>query len=84
MNGGLSDREEFLTSEVESLSDALALKTTQLQEALETVQLLERVVHKASIIAGHIPYLCSSLTEASTDLEQAALQLQQILVHRKV
>ncbi len=83
-SSGLSDREEFLSQEVEALNDALTERNRQLQEALETIQVLETVIHKASVIAGHIPYLCSVLTEGSAELEQTALQMVQILVHRQV
>lgn len=84
MNSGLSETETYLSTEVEALNDALTERNRQLQEALETIQLLETVVHKASAIAGHIPYLCSVLTEGSAELEQTSLQLLQILIHRQV
>ena len=80
---GISDKEEFLISEVESFERLLIEKTRQLKDAQETIQLLEAVIHKASQIAGHIPYICSTLTEGSVDLENAALQLQRILIHRE-
>lgn len=81
-NSGLSDREEFLTSEVESFERLLKVRTQQLHDAANTIQHLENVLHKASMIASHIPYLCSQI-EGSGDLENAAVQLQRILIHRE-
>lgn len=81
MSNGLSDREEFLESEIAALERRYRDKVAQLAEAQRTIQILEDVIHRASKIAGHIPYLCSAL-EGSSDLENAAVQLQTILLRR--
>lgn len=80
----LSQNEEYLTDEVQKLQALLVQNHHQLTHARESVEILESVVHKAAQIAGHLPYLCESLPEPSTELVQAALQLQTILVQRKV
>lgn len=76
--------EELYAERVAELDAALQATRAKLVHARETVGLLEDVVHKAAKIAGHLPYLCQTLVEGSPELEQAALQLEQILVHRKV
>lgn len=80
----LNNTEEWLSAEVERLQAALTERTRQLTATRQTVQTLETIIHKASKIAGHIPFLCSEMQEVSMELEQAALQLQTILVERKV
>lgn len=80
----LSATEEYLSVEVEKLNEALTERNRQLAATRATVQHLEMVIHKAAKIAGHIPYLCAEMSEISIDLEQAASQLQTILVERKV
>jgi ABC-type transporter Mla subunit MlaD len=73
---------EYLTEQVTRLTTTLGERNRQLASANATIDLLEKVVHKATQIAQHIPYLCSSLPEHSPELDQAALQLQEILVRR--
>lgn len=80
----MNSEENFLADELERYQTALALKARQLQDAHATIDLLDQVVHKAARIAGHLPFLCAEMPEVSNELVQAALQLQSILVQRKV
>lgn len=80
---GLTENEEYLSGEVERLQREVTRLRSHLTTARETVELLEGLVHKGAQIAGHLPYLCASLPEHSPEIEQAALQLQTLLVHRK-
>lgn len=75
---------EFYTDEIADLQVENARLRGHLNHARETVELLESVVHKAAQIAGHLPYLCASLPEPSLEIEQAALQLQTLLVQRQL
>lgn len=79
----MTAQEEYM-DEIARLQQMSAEQSKQLAEANETIELLEDVIHKAAKLAGHIPYLCSTLAERSTDLEQTALQLQNILTRRRV
>lgn len=79
----ISDREEFLESEIENVERLLRVRSTQLQEAYDTIAFLQNILGKAAQIAGHIPYLCLSI-DGSADLENAAMQLQQILIRRNL
>lgn len=79
----LSTTEEYLSVEVEKLTETLAERNRQLMATRQIVQNLETVIHKAAKIAGHLPFLCAEMPEISGELEQAALQLQQILVERR-
>jgi hypothetical protein len=67
-----------------ALQDALDAKIEQLRTLQGIIENLETVIHKAARIAGHLPFLCAEMPEVSNELEQAALQLQQILVQRDV
>lgn len=48
----------------------------------ELIEKLEDVIHKATKIAAHIPYLCSAV-EGSEPIDTAAQQLHHILIHRQ-
>lgn len=80
----LSPNEEYLEDAYARQGELLRHTREQLTHANESVQILETVIHKAAQIAQHLPYLCESLPEPSNELMQAALQLQTILVQRKV
>lgn len=81
-SGPMDDREEFLTSEIQALELVIRDREQKIRDAQETISLLESVIHKASRIAGHMPYLCRDI-EGSENLETAAMQLQRILLHRE-
>lgn len=83
MNGGLNQSEQFLSEEVTRLTNQLVERNRQLQDAHETVQLLERLIHGAAAIAGHIPFLVATY-EGGPELENAAAQLQRLLIHRQM
>lgn len=80
----MTQSEVFLEDEVLKLESQLQAKDAQLRIAYESIEHLESVIHKAALIANHIPFLCSTLAEVSPELEQAAVQVRQILVDRKV
>lgn len=77
---GLSD--DFLSETVVALETQLAERTRQYQEALKKIQGLERITSRAALLATEVAYLCSTLPEASVDIEQAANQLHNLLVNR--
>lgn len=73
---------QALEDELILTTQSLAARTTQYQEALQTIRKLEKIVSDGAVLATHIAYLCSTLPERSTDIEQAAGQLHQLLTHR--
>ena len=79
----LTENEEYLSEEIAALRAQLVRQRDHLNTARATVEQLEQVVHKAAQIAQHLPYLCSTLPEHSPEIEQAAFQLQTLLVQRK-
>ncbi len=79
----MTQTEEFLIESVQRVERLLAEKQRQLDESRQLVATLDSVISKASKIATHIPFLCREMPEVSAELEQAALQLQQILVQRQ-
>ena len=80
----LTENEEYLADENQQLRAQLMRQRDHLTQARETVDMLESLMHKAAQIAQHLPYLAESLPEPSQELMQAALQLQTLLVQRKV
>lgn len=81
---GLTENEDYLTGEVARLQAEIARLRGHLTTARETVEMTDELLYKAAKIAGHLPYLVQALPEGSVEIEQAALQLQTLLVQRKL
>lgn len=79
----MTQAEDFLSQELAKAEELIVERTRQLEAARQTINKLETVIHKATVIAGHIPFLCRGMTETSPEIEQAAEQLHQILVNRQ-
>lgn len=79
MTTGSSD---FLEEELIRTETLLAERTRQYQDTLEKLSVLERLTSQGAQLAGHIAYLTTTLPERSTDIEQAAAQLHNLLTSR--
>lgn len=75
--------DDFMAEQVATLEAALAARTEQYQQALQTTQKLEQIVSNGARLATHIAYLCSTLPERSTDIESASDQLRILLTSRQ-
>lgn len=65
------------------LQERLARCQQGVTKQAELIEQLEDVVHKATQLAAHIPYLCSDV-EGSEKIEMAAHQLHHILIQRRM
>lgn len=74
--------ESALEEELIATNERLAERTRQYQAALTTIRNMERILSDGAVLATHVAYLCSTLPEGSTDIEQAASQLHGLLTAR--